>query len=71
MLQTGDMSEEYLLGLIPQIEAELVEIYAHPDLVNTDINNGGEVELAALLSQRVRELLTIKGFELSNYNQLI
>ena len=71
LLQTGDMSEEYLLGLIPQIEAELVEIYAHPDLVNTDINNGGEVELAALLSQRVRELLTIKGFELSNYNQLI
>ncbi|MEI6445300.1 MAG: hopanoid biosynthesis-associated protein HpnK [Nostocales cyanobacterium ELA583] len=71
LLQTGDMSEEYLLDLIPQIEAELVEIYAHPDLVNMDINNGGEVELAALLSQRVRELLTMKGFELSNYNQLI
>ncbi|MDD1414694.1 hopanoid biosynthesis-associated protein HpnK [Dolichospermum sp. ST_con] len=71
LLQTGDISEKYLLGLIPQIEAELVEIYAHPDLVNTDINNGGEVELAALLSQRVRELLTMKGFELSNYSQLI
>ncbi|QSV63810.1 MAG: hopanoid biosynthesis-associated protein HpnK [Dolichospermum sp. DL01] len=71
LLQTGDMSEEYLLGLIPQIEAELVEIYSHPDLVNTEINNGGEVELAALLSQQVRELLTVKGFKLSNYNQLI
>ncbi|MBS9394541.1 MAG: hopanoid biosynthesis-associated protein HpnK [Dolichospermum sp. LBC05a] len=71
LLQTGDMSEEYLLGLIPQIEAELVEIYSHPDLVNTEINNGGEVELAALLSQQVREMLTVKGFELSNYNQLI
>jgi chitin disaccharide deacetylase len=67
LLQTGDMSEEYLLGLIPQIEAELVEIYSHPDLVNTEINNGGEVELAALLSQQVREMLTVKGFELSNY----
>ncbi len=66
LLQTGDMSEEYLLALIPQIEAELVEIYSHPALFNTEINNGGEVELAALLSQRVRELLTVKGFELSN-----
>jgi hopanoid biosynthesis associated protein HpnK len=71
LLQTGEMSEEYLLGLIPQIEAELVEIYSHPDLVNTEINNGGEVELAGLLSKQVREMLTVKGFELSNYNQLI
>ncbi len=71
LLQTGNMSEEYLLGLIPQIETKLVEIYSHPDLVNTEINNGGELELAALLSQQVRELVTVKGFKLSNYNQLI
>ncbi|MFM6581379.1 MAG: hopanoid biosynthesis-associated protein HpnK, partial [Dolichospermum sp.] len=54
LLQTGNVSEEYLLSLIPQIEAELVEIYAHPALVNTDINNGGEIELKALLSHKVR-----------------
>ena len=71
LLQTGDMSEKYLLGLIPQIESELVEIYSHPALVNTETNNGGEVELAALLSQEVRQLLTVKDFKLSNYNQLI
>ena len=71
LLQTGDMSEKYLLDLIPQIEAELVEIYSHPALVNTETNNGGEVELAALLSQEVRQLLTVKDFKLSNYNQLI
>ena len=71
LLQTGDMSEKYLLRLIPQIEAELVEIYSHPALVNTEINNGGEVELAALLSQQVRELLTVRGVELSNYSRLI
>ena len=70
LLQTGDMSEKYLLCLIPQIEAELVEIYSHPALVNTEINHGGEVELAALLSQQVRELLTVKGFELSNYEKV-
>jgi len=71
LLQTGNVSEEYLLSLIPQIEAELVEIYAHPTSVNTKINNSGEIELKALLSERVREILSIKGFELSNYNQLI
>jgi len=71
LLQTGDMSEKYLLDLIPQIEAELVEIYSHPALVNTDINHGGEVELAALLSQQVRKLLTVRGVELSNYSRLI
>ena len=71
LLQTGDMSEKYLLDLIPQIEAELVEIYSHPALLNTDINHGGEVELAALLSQQVRELLTVRGVELSNYSRLI
>jgi hopanoid biosynthesis associated protein HpnK len=71
LLQTADMSEKYLLGLIPQIESELVEIYSHPALVNTETNNGGEVELAALLSQEVRQLLTVKDFKLSNYNQLI
>lgn len=70
LLQTGDMSEKYLLDLIPQIEAELVEIYSHPALVNTETNNGGEVELAALLSQQVRELLIVKGFELSNYEKV-
>ena len=71
LLQTGNVSEEYLLSLIPQIEAELVEIYAHPALVNTDINNGGEIELKALLSHKVRELLTVKGFELSNCAKVI
>ncbi|MEH2324148.1 MAG: hopanoid biosynthesis-associated protein HpnK [Nostoc sp.] len=30
LLQTGGMTEEYLLGLIPQIQANLVEIYSHP-----------------------------------------
>ncbi|MEH1855637.1 MAG: hopanoid biosynthesis-associated protein HpnK [Nostoc sp.] len=30
LLQTGGITEEYLLGLIPQIQANLVEIYSHP-----------------------------------------
>jgi hopanoid biosynthesis associated protein HpnK len=30
LLQTGGITEEYLVALIPQIQANLVEIYSHP-----------------------------------------
>ncbi|MBD2202058.1 hopanoid biosynthesis-associated protein HpnK [Calothrix sp. FACHB-1219] len=75
LLQTGNMSEQYLLGLIPQIQAELVEIYSHPALVQpgeplNGLPGAGEIELAALLSEQVRQVLTINGFELTNYHQL-
>ncbi|MEH1890044.1 MAG: hopanoid biosynthesis-associated protein HpnK [Nostoc sp.] len=63
LLQTGNMTEEYLLGLIPQIQADLVEIYSHPAVFNP-----GDVELAALLSEQVREVLNVNGFELTNYH---
>jgi hypothetical protein len=68
LLQTSLMTEEYLLGLIPQIQANLVEIYAHPTLVND-----GEVELRALLSPQIREVLKVNEFELThfgNYEQI-
>ncbi|MBE9038843.1 hopanoid biosynthesis-associated protein HpnK [aff. Roholtiella sp. LEGE 12411] len=72
LLQTGNITEEYLLGLIPKIQADLVEIYSHPALVNTgEPLNGspgaGEVELAALLSEQVQDMLIANGFELTNY----
>lgn len=72
LLQTGNVTEEYLLGLIPQIQANLVEIYCHPaEFADGEPLNGppgaGEAELAALLSQQVRELLIANGFELTNY----
>ncbi|WP_392532769.1 hopanoid biosynthesis-associated protein HpnK [Nostoc sp. C117] len=61
LLETGNITEEYLLGLIPQIEANFVEIYSHPAVKPDDI------ELAALLSEQVREALNVNGFELTNY----
>ncbi|MBH8572570.1 hopanoid biosynthesis-associated protein HpnK [Nostocaceae cyanobacterium CENA369] len=72
LLQTGSMTEEYLLGLIPQIQADLVEIYSHPAVLKDgEPHNGplgaGEIELAALLSEEVRQVLAINGFELTNY----
>lgn len=65
LLQTGYMTEEYLCGLIPQIPARRVEIYSHPAL-----DSQGEVELAALLSDRVREALQSNGFQLTNYHKM-
>jgi hopanoid biosynthesis associated protein HpnK len=75
LLQSGSITEEYLLGLIPQIQANLVEIYSHPAIaIHGDPLSGtvgaGEAELAALLSSQVREALISNGFEITNYHLL-
>jgi len=75
LLQTGSMTEEYLLGLIPQIKADLVEIYSHPAVMaaGEPLNGApgaGEAELTALLSKQVQMLLNTSGFELINYDQI-
>ena len=59
LLRSGQVTEEYLLGLIPQLTSSRVEIYSHPALEKEgESRNGphgsGESELAALLSPRVR-----------------
>ncbi|MBV9387940.1 MAG: hopanoid biosynthesis-associated protein HpnK [Chroococcidiopsidaceae cyanobacterium CP_BM_ER_R8_30] len=73
LLATGRMTEAYLLALIPQIQADLVEIYSHPAIAVADEpTNGplgnGQAELDALMSEKVRAELIAKGFELTNYN---
>lgn len=75
LLQTGRMTEAYLLNLIPQIQADLVEIYSHPAIaVAKEPSNAplglGQAELDALISDRVREMLVSHGFELTNYDQV-
>jgi chitin disaccharide deacetylase len=65
LLQTGNITEEYLLGLIPQIRSNLIEIYCHPAQVQA-----GKAELAALQSPQVRQLLIRNNFELTNYRKL-
>lgn len=76
LLQSGRMNQEYLQGLIPQIQAEVIEIYSHPAIAfpGEPLNGpagAGEVELAAWLSDSVRELLMTNGFELTNYNSYL
>lgn len=70
LLQTGKISESYLLQLLPQIHSTLVEIYAHPDRLSNAVNPTGSLELQALLSPTVRDRLKKEGFQLVNYHQI-
>jgi hopanoid biosynthesis associated protein HpnK len=84
LLQSGDMNEDYLLALIQQIGrggqggpiAEAGgEIYAHPLAFDADAaarreNPGGERELKALLSSRVRAAIEKAGFRLATYESV-
>ena len=70
-LETGQMTEPYLVGLIPQIRANLVEIYSHPAIAlpgEPKPYGLAEAEFEALLSAQVREAIAKSGFELTNYN---
>lgn len=64
LLQTGMMSESYLLCLIPQIQTIFNEIYFHPQSIK------GDQEFQALCSEKVKDMLSSKGFEIVNYLQL-
>lgn len=75
LLQSGDLNEEYLLGLLSRIDRTTSEIYAHPLAFDADEaaqreNPGGGRELQALTSARVREAINAAGFELSTYQKL-
>lgn len=76
LLQSGDMSEGYLLGLLKQMEAATSEIYAHPLAFDADEsakqeNPGGVRELQALTSERVRLAIETAGFRLATYESAI
>jgi chitin disaccharide deacetylase len=68
LLQTGQISEAYLLDLIPRIQANRIEIYAHPAIAAPP--HSGITELAALLSDRVRLAFESQGWKLVNFHQL-
>lgn len=54
LLATGRITEEYVLALIPRLQGDRVELYAHPSRNDP----AGVEELAALLSPAVRESLS-------------
>ncbi len=75
LLQSGDLNEDYLLGLIPRMARTATEIYAHPLAFDAGAtaqreNPGGARELAALTSARVRAAIERAGFSLTTYDKL-
>jgi len=73
LLQTGRITEDYLLKLIPRISAGRVEIYSHPTLLPEMDNPRGasRLQLEALLSGRVRAALEAHGFHLTSYQDVV
>ncbi len=76
LLQSGDLNEDRLLGLIERIEPASSEIYLHPLAFDADEaarreNPGGTRELAALLSSRVRAAIEKAGFSLATYHKFL
>jgi chitin disaccharide deacetylase len=71
-LETGRMTEEYVMQLLARLKGRLSEIYFHPGtphampLRATD-GDGTDVELHALLSERVRERIGELGLRLADY----
>lgn len=87
LLQTGDVNEDYLLGLIELIgrtdradrrqefDGASGEIYSHPLAFDADEaakreNPGGERELKALISARVRSAIEASGFRPATYETI-
>jgi hopanoid biosynthesis associated protein HpnK len=75
LLQSGDMNENYLLRLLDKMEINSSEIYAHPLADDADEsakleNPGGNLELEALTSGRVREAIERAGFRLATYSTI-
>jgi hopanoid biosynthesis associated protein HpnK len=69
LLASGRITESYLLGLIPRIVEDDVELYCHPatELPGERFHgppDNGPVELAALLSGRVRAAIDRSGLVL-------
>ena len=75
-LHAQHMTEKYLLGLVRRLQPGVTEIYCHPGMyVDTELERWGpayhrQKELAALLSPRLRELLTAAGIDQSDFREL-
>lgn len=75
MHQSGHVSDDYLLHLLPQLGSGPSEIYCHPGVTDAEIRRWTptyerDAELAALTSPRVRDAIRREGIELTSYRDL-
>ena len=77
LLQSGDMNEAFLLGLLPRIRDGLVELYCHvglppcPELRRWTPTYRHREEFEALTSLRVLKAVEYGGFTLTSYRELV
>jgi len=69
LLNSGSMTEEYLLRVLDTLQEGVTEIYLHPAAADNPLlpEYRQTAELAALLSRKVREKIGALGITLCNY----
>lgn len=76
LLESGDVNEAYLLGVLQELPEGLTEIYLHParspcaEFRRWNPTCQAEAELQALTSERVREFIRHAGIELVSYGNV-
>jgi hopanoid biosynthesis associated protein HpnK len=74
--QSGDVNEQYMLGLLPKLREGVTELYCHPaflpcrEVRRWTPTYRRDVELAALTSPTVRAAVAEQGVWLVNYHEL-
>ena len=77
LLQSGDMNEAFLLGLLPRIRGEVIEWYCHvglppcPELGRWTPTYRHRQELEALTSQQLLKAVEARGLTLTSYRELV
>lgn len=66
LLQTGNLHERYVIGLLQHLPPGTYELYAHPRLDTA----AGIRELRVLLSPRVRQVIRERSIRLTTYSEL-
>lgn len=71
LMQTGQMRESYVVGLLRDLRVPTAELYFHP---STRVEDGAlgpnPSDLAALLSPAVRDVIQARGLRLATYSAL-
>ena len=76
LLNDGRMTESYLLGLVPNLQPGITEIYLHPALYgDPELQHWApqyrrQAELAGLLSLRLKEALAAAEVEVSDFRDI-
>ena len=70
--QSGNLTEDYVVGVIERLRPGTTEIYCHPalDVGATPPSAAAQREVEILTSPRVRSTLTVSGSRLTNFAEL-